>query len=78
MKKQILDAITSVNIAIDVVKESDGIDKLRYLGRLVCEAHEENKETMQDWCNILKAGIELNKPDDKAKSTPYIVLPSNS
>ena len=71
MKKQILDAITSSNIAEIVIKQKGGKDKLKHLGRLVCEAHKENKDTMKSWTRILESGIKLNEPDDRAKSHPW-------
>ena len=58
-------------MAADLNKTQEGRDKLGVIGRLVCESHDENQSTMDNWTDVLKTGIELSKPDDKAKSIPW-------
>jgi hypothetical protein len=64
--KKLLDAINKPNLATELTEE-----QLNKLGALVCQAHEENLASMDDWEKVLEDGIKLSMPDTKAQDKPW-------
>lgn len=64
--KKLIAAIDKPNLTDELTEE-----QLIKLGSLVCNAHEENLESMDDWESTLEDGMRLCKPDSKAQDKPW-------
>lgn len=64
--KKVLNNADKSNITKDIDK-----DTLALLGQWVKQGHEDDKETMSDWLDIIKEGTKLAKVDLKAQDKPW-------
>ena len=64
--KKLIEYIGSVNIAADISDE-----RLHIIGQQVIERADYDLDSMKDWIECVKKGIELCKPEFHGKNTPW-------
>ena len=69
--KRILANIGKANLVPLVSKRTNGDETLRKIGHKVVAQHEYNKETMDEWIDLLDKGMEVGKPECRGQSFPW-------
>ena len=69
--KDLLEHIGKQNIADDILEMKDGEKLLDDVGERVKRQFDEDLDSMKDWMEAVKEGLELMKQEFKPKSTPW-------
>ena len=69
--KRVLSNIGKVNLVPMIMNRQNGEDTLRKIGCKVVDQHDYNKQTMNEWTDLIDKGMEIGKPECKGKSFPW-------
>jgi len=69
--KKLIDAIDSDNLVDKVLKMEDGEHILNQLGNKVCQYHNDNEKSMNDWSDLIESGMDIAKAESGGSSYPW-------
>lgn len=69
--KRIIKMIDAPNLVKKVMNRTDGEEKLIKIGKMVCQNHQDNEQSMCDWSDLIEDGMDVAKFDNKSTSYPW-------